>query len=98
MEGWLLFCYRKEKQKRTSPGLKITRGNWSKPEAAHIRPSAKMPPMNLTAVEDFIGVFHDLDLIIIESGGDKLSTTFSPELADLAIIVIDVAAGNKIQR
>ena len=54
--------------------------------------------MNLAAVDDFIQMFPDLDLIIIESGGDNLSATFSPELADLAIYVIDVAAGDKIPR
>lgn len=54
--------------------------------------------MNLAAVDDFIQRFPDLDLIIIESGGDNLSATFSPELADLAIYVIDVAAGDKIPR
>jgi len=54
--------------------------------------------MNLAAVDDFIHRFPDLDLIIIESGGDNLSATFSPELADMAIYVIDVAAGDKIPR
>ncbi len=54
--------------------------------------------MNLAAVDDFTRRFPDLDLIIIESGGDNLSATFSPELADLAIYVIDVAAGDKIPR
>lgn len=54
--------------------------------------------MNLAAVDEFIEKFPDLDLIIIESGGDNLSATFSPELADLAIYVIDVAAGDKIPR
>lgn len=54
--------------------------------------------MNLAAVDDFTQRFPDLDLVIIESGGDNLSATFSPELADLAIYVIDVAAGDKIPR
>jgi len=54
--------------------------------------------MNLAAVDDFMERFPDLDLVIIESGGDNLSATFSPELADLAIYVIDVAAGDKIPR
>jgi len=54
--------------------------------------------MNLAAVDEFSSRFPDLDLIIIESGGDNLSATFSPELADLAIYVIDVAAGDKIPR
>jgi urease accessory protein len=54
--------------------------------------------MNLAAVEDLQARFPDLDLIFIESGGDNLSATFSPELADLAIYVIDVAEGEKIPR
>lgn len=54
--------------------------------------------MNLAAVEDLQLAFPDLDLIFIESGGDNLSATFSPELADLAIYVIDVAEGEKIPR
>ena len=54
--------------------------------------------MNLTAVEDMSNRFADLDVIFIESGGDNLSATFSPELADLTIYVIDVASGEKIPR
>lgn len=54
--------------------------------------------MNLTAVDDLMARFPDLDVILIESGGDNLSATFSPELADLTIYVIDVAAGDKIPR
>jgi len=54
--------------------------------------------MNLTAVEDLDARFPGLDLILIESGGDNLSATFSPELADLTIYVIDVSAGDKIPR
>lgn len=54
--------------------------------------------MNLTAVEDLDVRFPGLDLILIESGGDNLSATFSPELADLTIYVIDVSAGDKIPR
>lgn len=54
--------------------------------------------MNLAAVEDLQVRFPGLDLIFIESGGDNLSATFSPELADLAIYVIDVAEGEKIPR
>jgi urease accessory protein len=54
--------------------------------------------MNLAAVQDLQARFPDLDLIFIESGGDNLSATFSPELADLAIYVIDVAEGEKIPR
>src|SRR3954454_1324770 len=51
---------------------------------------------NLAAVADMRAKFPDLDLILIESGGDNLAAMFSPELADLTIYVIDVAAGEKI--
>lgn len=54
--------------------------------------------MNLAAVEDLADAFPDLDVVLVESGGDNLSATFSPELADLTIYVIDVAAGEKIPR
>lgn len=54
--------------------------------------------MNLAAVEDLSQKFPDLDIVFIESGGDNLSATFSPELADLTIYVIDVASGEKIPR
>lgn len=54
--------------------------------------------MNLAAIDDLISRFPQLELILVESGGDNLSATFSPELADLAIYVIDVAAGDKIPR
>lgn len=52
--------------------------------------------VNLAAVADMQAKFPDLDLVLIESGGDNLAATFSPELADLTIYVIDVAAGDKI--
>jgi urease accessory protein len=52
--------------------------------------------INLAAVAEMRARFPDLDLILIESGGDNLAATFSPELADLTIYVIDVAAGDKI--
>ena len=51
--------------------------------------------MNLAAVEDMVGRFPKLELIFIESGGDNLAATFSPELADITLYVIDVAAGEK---
>ncbi len=54
--------------------------------------------MNLAAVEELSQRFPALSLIFIESGGDNLSATFSPELVDLTIYVIDVAAGEKIPR
>ena len=54
--------------------------------------------INLAAIADMTRRFPDLDLLLIESGGDNLAATFSPELADLTIYVIDVAAGDKIPR
>jgi urease accessory protein len=53
---------------------------------------------NLAAVADMMRRFPDLDVILIESGGDNLAASFSPELADLTIYVIDVSAGDKIPR
>mgnify|MGYP001602643860 CR=1 FL=1 len=52
--------------------------------------------INLAAIADMCAKFPDLDLVLVESGGDNLAATFSPELADLTIYVIDVAAGEKI--
>ena len=54
--------------------------------------------MNLGAVKELSNRFESLDMVIIESGGDNLSATFSPELSDLTIYVIDVSAGDKIPR
>ena len=54
--------------------------------------------MNLSAIDDLSKAFPNLDMIIVESGGDNLAATFSPELSDLTIYVIDVAAGDKIPR
>ena len=54
--------------------------------------------MNLAAVADLNERFPDLDIVFIESGGDNLSATFSPELSDFTIYVIDVSAGDKIPR
>ncbi|MFB2980319.1 urease accessory protein UreG [Microseira sp. BLCC-F43] len=54
--------------------------------------------MNLVAIEQMENRFNNLDLIFVESGGDNLASTFSPELVDLTIYVIDVAAGDKIPR
>lgn len=54
--------------------------------------------INLAAVEDLCKVFPKLNFVLVESGGDNLSATFSPELSDLTIYVIDVAAGDKIPR
>lgn len=54
--------------------------------------------MNLEAVDELVSRFPDIELILIESGGDNLSATFSPDLADVTIFVIDVAEGEKIPR
>ena len=54
--------------------------------------------INLAAIADMRGLFPGLDVVLIESGGDNLAATFSPELADITIYVIDVAAGEKIPR
>lgn len=54
--------------------------------------------MNLAAVEQLCASHPGLDFVLVESGGDNLSATFSPELADLTLYVIDVAAGDKIPR
>jgi urease accessory protein len=54
--------------------------------------------INLAAIADMTRRFPDLDLLLIESGGDNLAATFSPELADLTIYVIDVSGGEKIPR
>ncbi|MEW6354180.1 MAG: urease accessory protein UreG [Pseudomonadota bacterium] len=54
--------------------------------------------MNLAAVAQLSQRFTDLDMIMVESGGDNLAATFSPELSDLTLYVIDVAAGDKIPR
>jgi urease accessory protein len=56
------------------------------------------PSMNLAAVEDMEDRFPDSDILLIESGGDNLTLTFSPALVDYFIYVIDVAAGDKIPR
>lgn len=53
---------------------------------------------NLAAIDDLLAQFPQLELVLVESGGDNLAATFSPELADLTIYVIDVAAGDKIPR
>jgi len=54
--------------------------------------------MNLAAIEQLENQFNPLDLVFLESGGDNLAATFSPELVDLTLYVIDVAAGDKIPR
>ena len=54
--------------------------------------------MNLAAIDELQSRHQELDLVLVESGGDNLSATFSPELSDLTIYVIDVSAGDKIPR
>ena len=54
--------------------------------------------INLTAVSDIVRKWPEVEIVFVESGGDNLAATFSPELADLTIYVIDVAAGEKIPR
>ena len=54
--------------------------------------------MNLNAIDQLTARFSDLDLIVIESGGDNLAATFSPELSDLTVYMIDVSAGEEIPR
>ena len=54
--------------------------------------------INLEAIERMLDVYPDADIVFIESGGDNLAATFSPELSDLTIYVIDVAGGEKIPR
>lgn len=54
--------------------------------------------MNLAAIDQLLDRHGELDIVFVESGGDNLSATFSPELSDLTIYVIDVSAGDKIPR
>lgn len=54
--------------------------------------------MNLAAIDELLALHPNLDFVLIESGGDNLSATFSPELSDLTLYVIDVSAGDKIPR
>ena len=54
--------------------------------------------INLEAIDRMLGQFPNADVVFVESGGDNLAATFSPELSDLTIYVIDVAAGEKIPR
>ena len=54
--------------------------------------------MNLEAVDEIVNRFSDVEIVLIESGGDNLSATFSPDLADVTIFVIDVSGGEKIPR
>ena len=68
----------------------------SRPAAVRIPPSARTPRSTSPPSRRCERNFPELDLVLIESGGDNLAATFSPELADLTLYVIDVAAGDKI--
>src|SRR6185503_5670495 len=74
----------------------ITNDIYTKWDAEYLVRSGALAPERIAGVEDMRKKFPDLDLVLIESGGDNLAATFSPELADLTIYVIDVAAGDKI--
>lgn len=56
------------------------------------------PSVNLEALEEVTGAFPDLDIVFLESGGDNLAASFSPELVDASIYVVDVAGGDKVPR
>lgn len=56
------------------------------------------PSLNLAAIDDLVALYPDLDVIFVESGGDNLTLTFSPVLADVSIYVLDVAGGDKMPR
>lgn len=56
------------------------------------------PSMNLTQIDDFLADYPELDLVLVESGGDNLAATFNPELADYSLYVISVAEGEDIPR
>ena len=89
------------KMRNSSPAPARCRPNasWaSRPAAARTPPFARMPASTSPASPICNGDFPALELILIESGGDNLAATFSPELADLTIYVIDVSAGDKIPR
>ena len=68
------------------------------PAPARTRRCGEDPSLNLLAVEELTEAYPDSDIVLIESGGDNLTLTFSPALADFQIYVIDVAAGDKIPR
>src|SRR5580700_10627782 len=80
----------------------ITNDIYTREDAEFLTRSGALPPeriredasINLAAVDELNQLFPRLDVILIESGGDNLAATFSPELADLTIYVIDVAAGD----
>jgi urease accessory protein len=56
------------------------------------------PSLNLAAIEDLVAAYPDIDVVFVESGGDNLTLTFSPALADISIYVLDVAGGDKMPR
>jgi urease accessory protein len=76
----------------------ITNDIYTREDAEFLTRSGALTSMNLAAVAEMSDQFPDLDMVFIESGGDNLAATFSPELADITIYVIDVSAGDKIPR
>ena len=80
-----------------APYRPIALSGW-KPAAAHTAPSVKTPRSTWKPSPTLSTRFEDLQLVFVESGGDNLAATFSPELADVTLYVIDVSAGDKIPR
>ena len=72
--------------------------SWALKLAAARTPRSAKSSINLEAVDRMLQKFPNADIVFIESGGDNLAATFSPELSDLTLYVIDVAAGEKIPR
>ena len=65
---------------------------------ARTPPSARTPTANLAAIDALVAAYPDIDVVFVESGGDNLTLTFSPLLADCSIYVMDVAGGDKTPR
>ncbi len=78
--------------------MRLSGSSASRPAAVPHTAIREDASINLAAVSEMRKRFANLDLILIESGGDNLAATFSPELADLTIYVIDVSGGEKIPR
>ncbi len=78
--------------------LPRTASSASRPAAARIPPSARTPRSTSPAIADLNRKFPDLDIVLIESGGDNLAATFSPDLADITLYVISVCQGEEIPR
>jgi hypothetical protein len=91
-------CTRRSRDHQRRAPRRPSASSGSRPAAARIPRSARTPRSTSPPSTRCVGRFPDLDLILIESGGDNLSATFSPELADITLYVIDVSAGDKIPR